>query len=420
MTGFLIMRKHLLIIALVVGSLLTTKAQNVQMMNLKNGSVLHGYMKSQKSSSGIVFYAEVAEIVMDGQKVKNISGKKVALNSLPDEWKQYAEENELLDKRNELTLSSIDTGSMINNVFILEQGKTIKYIELKHYYTLRLFDIAFVEYTPRDEMLLTGINHILTIKKGGVMRTITGQCIKEIPGQVTYLLKDDGVVESIDMTDLVKDNSIKNNPNQSIFEQCKLLDEIRTDGGKVYTGIITERNYELANYCFVITMKTGDVESTQTIWMENVNEICKLPNPEYKEVRDVQLNPGQIMVNRNEVEQETFSEQNGMFVVSPTMKRLTLKLEGKDLDLDVEANFKDMKDAVDNYFIKAKPADKKDRKRKDSFYFSYRDLIESAFPPVETMTSMNNTTRISYRVNSRGLYVFFNSNTKKAVLIVVE
>ena len=414
------MKKHLMIIVLAVGSLLTAKAQIVQTMSLKNGSTLHGYMKSQKSGSRIVFYAEVAEIVMDGQKVKNISGKKVAFNSLPDEWKHYAEENELLDKKRELTLSSIDTGNLISNILILEQGKTMKYIELKHDYALCLSDIACVEYQPRDEMLLTGINRIFTIKNGNVLRTITGQCIKEIPGSVTYLLKDDGVVESIDMDDLVKDNSIKNNPNQSIFEQSKLLDEIRTDGGKVYTGIITERNYELANYCFVITMKTGDVESTQTVWMENVNEICKLPNPEYREVSDIQLNPGQIMVNRNEAEQETLSEQSGMFVVTPTMKRITLKLEGKELNIDVEANFNDMRDAVDNYFVKAKPADKKDRKRKDSFYFSYRDLIESALSPVETITSMNNTTRISYRVNSKGLYVFFNSNTKKAVVIIVE
>ena len=410
------MKKHLMIIALAVGCMLPAKAQIVQTMNLKNGSVMRGYLKSQKAGNNIVFYADVAEVVMDGQKVKNINGKKVAFNSLPDEWKHYAEDNELLDKKREMTLSSIDTGSMINNVLILEQGKTMKYIELKHDYALRLTDVASVEYAPRDEMLLTGINRILTVKNGGIVRTLTGQFIKEIPGSMTYLLKEDGVVESIDMDDLVKDNAIKNNPNQSIFEQSKLLDEIRTDDGKVYTGIITERNYELSNYCFVITMKTGDVESTQTVWMENVNEICKLPNPDYKEVRDIQLNPGQIMVNRNEAEQETLNEKDEKFVVVPTMKRLILKMEGKELDVDIEANFKNEKDVADNYFIKTK----KDKKRKDSFFFTYRDMIESALSPVETMTSMNNTTKMSYKVKDKGIYVFYNTNTKKAVVIVVE
>jgi len=413
------MKKYLIIIALVVGCMLTAKAQVVQTMNLKNGSILHGYMKSQKSGGSIVFSAENADIVIDGKKVKNVSGKKVAFNNLPDEWKTYAEANELLDKKRELTLSSIDTGSMINNVLILEQGKIMKYIELKRDYALRSSNIAFVEYDSRDEMLLTGINRILTVKSGGMVRTVTGQCIKEVPGRVICLLKDDGVVESIDINDLVKDNSIKNNPNQSIFEQSMLLDEIRTNDGAVYTGIITERNYELANYCFVITMKTDDVESTQTVWMENVKEICKLPNPAYKEVRDIQLNPGQIMVNRNEVDQETLSEQSGAFVVTPEMKRLTLKLEGKELAIDVEANFRNEKEATDNYFIKTKQFSK-DRKRKDSFYFTFRDMIESAMSPTETTKSMNNTTKMSYRVTSKGVYVFYNSNTKKAVVIVVE
>ena len=414
------MKKYLIIIVLAVGCILPAKAQIVQTMHLKNGSTLHGYMKSQKSGGSIVFSAEKAEVVIDGQKVKNVSGKKVAINSLPDEWKTYAEENELLDKKRELTLSSIDTGSMINNVLILEQGKTMKYIELKHDYALRLSDIAFVEYTPRDEMLLTGINRILTVKSGNTVRILTGQCIKEIPGEVTYLLKDDGVVETIDINELVKDNSIKNNPNQSIFAQSMLLDEIRTNDGTVYTGIITERNYELTNYCFVITMKTGEVESTKTVWMENVKEIGKLPNPDYKEVRDIQLNPGQIMVNRNEVEQETLSEKDGMFVVTPTMKRLTLTLEGRDFCVDVEANFKNEKEASDNYFIKAQPFSKKDRKRKDSFFFTYRDIIESALAPIETTTSMNNTTKISYKVKDKGIYVFYNTKTKKAVVISVE
>ena len=125
------------------------------------------------------------------------------------------------------------------------------------------------------------------------------------------------------------------------------------------------------------------------------------------------------MVNRNEVDQETLSEQSGAFVVTPEMKRLTLKLEGKEFSIDVEANFKDEKVSRDNYFIKTKQFIK-DRKRKESFYFTFRDMIESAISPKETSTSMNNTTKISYRVNSTGLYVFFNSNTKKAVVINVE
>ena len=87
------MKKQLMMIALAVGFMLPAKAQIVQTMKLENGSILHGYMKSQKPGSSCTFHAEEAVVVLDGTKVKTINGKKVAYNSLPEEWKLYADEN---------------------------------------------------------------------------------------------------------------------------------------------------------------------------------------------------------------------------------------------------------------------------------------------------------------------------------------
>ena len=110
------MKKHLLIIALAVGCMLPVKAQIVQTLNLKNGSQLQGYMKSLKTGN-CTFYAEVAQVVVKGERVKSINNRKVAYSSLPKEWQDYAEKNNLLDKKKELTLSTIDTGAVINNVW---------------------------------------------------------------------------------------------------------------------------------------------------------------------------------------------------------------------------------------------------------------------------------------------------------------
>ena len=79
----------------------------------------------------------------------------------------------------------------------------------------------------------------------------------------------------------------------------------------------------------------------------------------------------------------------------------------------------DEKEAKDNYFIKTRTYEN-DKKRAGWFYFKYKDLIESSIQPNESGTSMNNTTKATYTVNSKGVYVFYNSNTKKAVVIVVE
>lgn len=410
------MKKHLMIITLAVGIMLPAKAQIVQTMKLENGSELHGYMKSQKPGNNCTFYAEKATVVMDGTKVKTINGKKVAYNNLSDEWKHYADENGTLDKKREMTLSTIDTGAVINDVFVLEQGRIVRYVELKHDYVLHWDEIASVEYSPRDEMLISGINRTFKMRDG---HQVSGQCIMEIPGETATILREDGVKESVEKNDIVKDNFIKNNPDQSIFEQSKLLDEIRMKDGTVYTGIITEQNYEQTPYFFIMTMKSGDVETTASLRMKDVAEYDKIVNPDYHEVRDVQLNSGQILVNGEEAESVKLKEQSNGYVINPDVKRVNLILEDHNFEVCIQANFKDEKEAKDNYFIKTRTYEN-DKKRVGWYYFKYKDLIESSLEPEESGTSMNNTTKAVYRVTSKGVYVFYNSNTKKAVVIVVE
>lgn len=411
------MRKRLIMItALAVMFFVPAKAQIVQTMKLENGSELHGYMKSQRPGVACTFHAEVSTIVMDGEKVKTISGKKMAYANLPEEWKRYADENGTLDKKREMNLSTIDTGALIKDVFVLEQGRTVRYIELKHDYVLNWELIASLEYEARDEMLISGINRTIKMKSG---YQVSGQCIMEIPGETTTILREDGVKESLEKNDIVKDNFIKNNPDQSIFEQSKLLDKIKMKDGSVYTGIITEQNYEQKPYFFIMTMLSGDVETTVSLRMKDVAEYGKIVNPDYREVRDIQLNPGQILVNGNEAEFVKLNEQTNSINFAPNVKRITLKQEGHSLEVCIQANFKDDKEARDNYFIKTRSYEN-DKKRSGWHYFKYKDLIESSIEPIECGTSMNNTTMMVYPVTSKGVYAFYNSNTKKAIVIVVE
>lgn len=410
------MKKYLMMIALAVGCMLPAKAQIVQTMKLENGSILRGYMKSQKPGSACTFYAEEATIVMDGANVKSISGEKVVYDNLPEEWKHYGDKNGMFEKKREMILSKIDTGSIINNVFVLEQGRTVKYIELRHEYTLHWDEIASMEYNPRDEMLISGINRLMKLKNG---HQVSGQCIMEIPGETATILREDGVKESVEKNDIVKDNFIKNNPDQSIFEQSKLLDEIRMKDGSLYTGIVTEQNYEQTPYFFIMTIMSGEVETTVSLRMKDVAEYGKVVNPDYREVRDVQLNPGQILVNDNEAELVRLTEQQNGYVIPQNLKRVFLKQEGHDMEVCIQANFKDEKEAKDNYFIKTRDY-KNDKKRSGIYYFKYKDLIESSIQPNEYGTSKNNTTKATYKVTLKGVYVFYNSSSKRAVVIEVQ
>ena len=419
------MKMRIFIYAFLLCICASAKAQVVQTLNLKNGSVLYGFTKNQKPGSNIIFSSEKAIIVMEGKSVKEIIPRKVGYKTLSDEWKHWAEENEVLyglgDSR-EMTLSTVvdASGRTVSDVYILEKGQHVKYAEFsRRDYSLDWSDIVSIEYAKRPNTLLSGVNRSLTVKSGNMSKTVIGQCLKEIPGVSTYLLEEDGVVESFDMNDIIKDNSIKNNPNQSIFEQSPLLDEIQMKNGSVYKGIVTERNYEENLNYFLITSLNGDVEYTTSLKMADVAEFRKLPNPDFKQVFDILLRPGDLVVNRNEVEKVKLTESNDKFEIKPDMKRLDLKRKGASLDLDVESNFKNNRD-VQNYLLIRTHKITNDKKKTDYYEFSYADMIKSSLSPNEIVTSMNNTTKLSYFVNSPALYVLFNKETKEAVLINVE
>lgn len=412
-------------ILMMAGIVAVCQAQIVQTLTLKNGSVLYGFTKSQKPGSNGVFSSEKAIIIMDGKTVKEIIPNKVAYKMLSDQWKQWAEENEVFygvgDNR-EMTLSTIkeNTGHTINDVYVLEKGQSVKYVEFsKHDYSLNWDEIASIEYVKRPNTLLSGINRSLMVKTNNVTKTVNGQCLKEIPGQTTYLLEDDGVVELFDMRDIVKDNSIKNNPSQSLFEQSPLLDEIVMKNGTVYKGIVTERNYEDNLNYFLITSQNVGVEYTTSLKMEDVAEYRKQINPDYKPVYDILLKEGDIVVNRQEVTLVEIPEENDIFEIFVDTSKTDLKMDGKMLALDVEANFKKENEVQDWLLIKTHKVEKT-LKKAEHYAFDYVDMIKNSLTPTEVVTSMNNTTKVAYMVYNKGLYVFFNKSTKKAVLIEIE
>ena len=407
------MKKSLIVIVLAVGFMLTARAQIVQTLNLKNGSELHGYLKSESPDGKYAVFAEYAFVVMDGAKVKGIETKKVAFDDLSDDWKQYAKDNGLLDSKQGLNLSSIDTGNLINDVFVMEQGVVVKYVELKHVYPVSLSKIGSIDYQSRDKMLLSGINRIFKLNDG---TSVTGQCIRRVPGETYSVLKEDGMVVSVAWDDIVKDNCLKNNPDQSLFAQSELLDEIKLNDGSVCVGIITERNYEQEPFYYIVTTEAGDLVSFR---MDDIKEINHLPNPDYEEVRDVQLNKGQILVNGNDVEQVRLTEERCMFVIRPEMKSVRLKMDGPKMEIVVEANFKEEKETKDNHLIKTKKFTR-DKKRSDLFFFGYKDIYKSRIDPIESSTSVNNTTKMIYPISSKGTYVLYNLASEKAIVIMVE
>ena len=189
--------------------------------------------------------------------------------------------------------------------------------------------------------------------------------------------------------------------------------------GTVYKGVVTERNYKDNMNYFLITSKNGEAEYTTSLKMEDVAEYRKQPNPDYKPVYDILLKEGDIVVNRQEVSLVEIPEKDDAFEILVDTTKTILKMEGKSLALNVEANFKKEKDAQDWMLIKARKVEKT-KKKTEHHVFDYADMVKSSIAPIEVVTSMNHTTKFTYDIKDNGLYVFFNKTTKKAVLIEVE
>ena len=75
--------------------------------------------------------------------------------------------------------------------------------------------------------------------------------------------------------------------------------------------------------------------------------------------------------------------------------------------------------AQDWLLIKARKVEKT-KKTTEHYEFDYADMVKNSITPTEVVTSMNQTTKMTYKIAEKGLFVFFNKSTKEAVLITVE
>ena len=59
-------------------------------------------------------------------------------------------------------------------------------------------------------------------------------------------------------------------------------------------------------------------------------------------------------------------------------------------------------------------------KKTTEYFFSYKNLVDSAIRPQSVEKSVNNTTRAEYQVYTDGIYALYNAKEKKAFTITVK
>lgn len=419
-------------------------AEIVQKVELKNGSVLEGYIQSQDGSGKMTVHTEKALIIVNSNNA-DVFDRQVKYNQLDQAWKDWAAEHDAFsgtgDNRiltlNEVSFKEDQNDSVMvdpvvnlkgmnferylikgmhstNNVKVLERGVTVKYLELTpNSYVVAWSDIKAIRSDRRQKTALSGINRIYELKNG---RTYEGQYAGETDNSLS-LYMDNGMVQSFKSSDVVKYTFRPINPEQDIFEQSPLVDIIRTARGAVVRGIILEQNYASkkdSENLFLIQTPSGAI---QTIKVSEIVELRKEENPKYAPKFDLMLNNGDVVINRKPVNFVKVTEEDDVLVLDSIGKMILKTDANGKAQISVEYRLDDYSGLEAFQLVKVTETKVKKQMK---YSFSYKDLVNAVTHAKNIETSVNKTTKAEYELYRKGVYALYDAKKKRAIPFIVQ
>lgn len=393
-----------------------------QKIIMQNGTELKGYIQRQDAQGVITFHSEEAVVNVSGNDVTITNERNYRLTELSEDWKIWAEKNEAFNGTgNNRTLLLCDIRAKdktASKVRVLERGISVKYIELSaNTYLVDWKDVKAITGERRPANALSGINRVYKLKNGVEYE---GEFAEETDSTLSLFL-DNGMVQSFNIDDVVKYSYRTINPDQSLFEQCELLDIVRTKSGET-KGIIIEQNYtsnkDSVNY-LLIQQESGSINSFR---IADIIETKREPNPKYAPKFDILLDDGEIVINRIPTELVRVNENGDFLVLDSLSKSVTIR-KGTNSIVNIALEYKDITDSnVENY--KLVKVIKSIVKKKDVYNFSYKDLVNTIYRPVNIETSVNHTTKVEYVfvVNQPGenIFAFYDPRSRKAIPFIIK
>ncbi len=407
--------------ALIAG-LATASAQDNLTVVLKDGTELTGYISRQRPGENFTFTTSRATVLLPSKNVKSIVDSDVKITSLSSEWKEWAEKNDAYDgvgNTRTLLLSDIITNNgSINRVRVLEKGAKVRYLELSpNTYSLNWDTIEVVRADKRPKLLLSGINRRYKLASG---MEYEGQYVEEVPGETMSLLCDNGVIEVFKTEEVMKDNRIKINPNQTLLEQSDFIDIVQMKDGSSHRGVIFERNYsesdESTNDYLLIKLDNG---TTMSLNLADIIEYRKEKNPAYKPVADIELADGEAAINRNIDLLVSTEEVSGLVTVDTDSLKIVIP---SNIPQSITAEFNmDNTKAQQLKLIRIRKY--QDKKAKNTYYgFTFEDMVKNAVLPKSVETSVNGISKLEYILPNGdfGIYGVYNPLTNKIIIFKIS
>lgn len=407
--------------ALIAG-LATVSAQENLTVVLRNGTELTGFISRQRPGENFSFSTSKAVVLLPNKDVKSIVDNEIKVDSLSQECKKWAEENDAFegDGNNRTLLLSdiIYTDGSINRVRVLERGAKVRYLELSpNTYSLSWDTIEVVKAERRPKLLLSGVNRRYKLASG---MEYEGQYIEEVPGETMSLLRDNGVIEVFKTEEVIKDNRLKINPNQTLLEQSDLIDIVQMKNGSNHRGIIFERNYSennnITNDYLLIQLDNG---TTMSINLADIVEYRKEKNPNYKPITDIELAKDEAAINRNVSMLMPTEEVSGIVTVNTDSLKIAVF---SSIPQTITAEF-NMDNAKAQQLKLVRIRKYQDKKAKNTYYgFTFEDMVKNAILPKSVETSVNGISKLEYTLpnGGTGIYGVYDPLTNNIIIFKIS
>lgn len=410
-------RKILFSITVLIGFAHSLISGNIyESVMLNDGSILKGYISQQRPGEDFTFMSEEAVMFTSGKDIISIEAKEKNINDLSPEWKMWAEKNNTLKGSGENRTLTLHDITFKNNhtveVRLLEKGETVKYLELSpRSYSFKWDALKVIIKEKRTPLMLTGVIDFVELTNNQVHE---GQIVEQIPGKSIKILKSDGLVEAIDLLSVIKTKIIKLNPYQNLFEQVPLLDIIQLNNGKEIKGLIVERNIaDREEDCFLTVQYEDDAK--EKILTKAVKEYRRIPNVNYKPEWDILLQEGEILINNIVARKIELNDMKQVgFSIPDNSPKIVIDKGFLTQGIIVNANLAE-KDQDKNIFV-IETRQYQWTEKTSVTGFTFMDIIY----PSTIERSINNMTKLVFRVEKQGLYVLYLKDQKKAVLFEIK
>lgn len=397
-------------------SLNTSYAQNVEQIYMKSGSVVEGYIAEQNPGKHITIQASKATIVASSDSLQNRIIERIPLESLSDEWRKWAEENNKLVDNNgikQLELSTLEFNNCrYSNVYLLEKGSIIKFLDLTpNRYRFVWGDMYRTVKSERPDNLFSGLKEILVLHDGSI---VVGQIIEQFPGSDLKIAVDNDEILSFKFSQIKQIKTEKLTESLDLWSQIQLLDKITIKGvTQELVGFISSRTLGKE---VVFEFEDG---SSRIIPQNQITSYAKLPNDKYVAVYDKILKDGEILLN-NQPAYFVELESHDQYLLLGDVASIQSTV-GDNICL--EAKLADANTPITLVKAHLESITRKNGKRKEQVLwpvFSYQDLIQAHQTIKREYTPLGNI-KVSFDLKEVGDYILYIQGRNEYIVInVVE